>query len=82
MEEPRSVTFYDIDQVGKVLLPRLAILCWARRQALQQERFAAGQDKKRWRMVIRTIVKEIKATQHKVTIHLDVLKFEVQEELF
>lgn len=82
MEQARSVTFYDIDRVGKILLPRLATLCWARRQALQQERLAAGQDKKRWRMVIRAIDKETRATQHKVTVHLDVLKFEVQEELF
>jgi len=82
MEEARSVTFYDIDRISKVLLPRLATLSWARRQALLQERLAAGQDQKRWRTVIRTIEKEVKETERKVTMHLDVLKFEMQEELF
>lgn len=76
------VTLEGISRVGKTLLPRLATLCWARRQALLQRRLAAGQDAPYWQRVIVAIEGEIKVTEHRVTVLLDVLKFETQEELF
>lgn len=82
MTKKRSLTFNDVYQVGAVLLPELATLCWARRQALLQRRLAAGQDERRWRLIVELTEKRIDVAQRRVTTLLDVLKFEAQEEMF
>ena len=82
MARRKTLTFNDIYQVGAVLLPELAALVWARRQAMLQKRLAAGQDEQRWRLIVELTEKRIAVAEKQVTVLLDVGKFEAQEELF
>lgn len=69
-------------RVGKVLLPQLAALLWAHKQALLQEREAAGAERDRWRTVIAVQEQTIREQERKITECLDVLKFKTKGEVF
>lgn len=68
----------DAMRTGEVLLPRLAVLRWARREALFQERDAAGEEKERWRVVVSILDQTIRETERRITESLELLKFEVK----
>lgn len=72
----------DAIRTGKVLLPQLAALSWAHRQASLQEREAAGEEKERWRTVIAVIEQAIREQERKIRACLDVLKFETNNKVF
>ena len=75
-------TLNDCNSVGKTLLPRLASLCWAKRQACLQVRDAAGNEKRRWELVVICIEEQISEVERKITRYLDVLKFKTKGEVF
>ncbi|MCW4051512.1 MAG: hypothetical protein NWE89_17460 [Candidatus Bathyarchaeota archaeon] len=69
-------------RTGKVLLPQLASLLWAHKQALLQEREAAGQERERWQVVQAVIEHRIREQEREITECLDVLKFKTKGEVF
>lgn len=76
------MTVDDVQQVAEKLLPDLAALCWGKRQAILQEKDAAGEEKVRWQMVIAVIEQRIRMHERWVTQRLDVLKFKLKGEAF
>ncbi len=72
------MTLNDVQMTAKRLLPDLAGLCWSKRQAILQERDAAGAEKRRWQLVVIVLEERIAEQERKITRRMDVLKFEVK----
>lgn len=72
----------DAMRVAEVLLPRLAVLTWTRKQALLQEREAAGEEKGRWQVVVGVVEQTIREEERRVKESLGVLKFKTNNKVF
>jgi len=70
----------DAMGTGLKLLPDLAALHWARRQALLQLKDAAWEEKHQWEVVISVVEQGIRKQERKITKSLDVVKFKTKGE--
>jgi len=72
---------YGIDFMAKTVLPRLAGLAEARKQASYQAASAAGEHKVVWRDVIDALDREIAELEHLVTQRLELNRFVWKKEI-
>lgn len=76
------MTLYDVQVTAGKLLPRLSALMWSMRQAVLQEKAAAGAEQKRWQLVVIVLEEQIREQERMITGRMDVLKFKTKGEVF